>query len=167
MENVKIWKTQMRHFWWFSNTVYESKRVMDDGPPKALSHWLPKDSSRAACHVSLMTKNADHHWGKSKNPFEPVFSKKAIFGPFLLIASRPEKKALKDVTRIFSENSQKAHKIKVPQGLKITKKCRIWFSILAFSANFCPMKIDLSGNTVWLQASAFQKLAKIGYFWHF
>ena len=47
-------------------------------------------------------------------------------------------------------------------------KCRIWiFDILAFSANFCPIKIDLSGNTVWPQASDFQKLAKIDFFWHF
>ena len=34
-------------------------------------------------------------------------------------------------------------------------KCRI-FSILAFFTNFCPIKIDLSGNTVWQQASGFQ-----------
>ena len=44
-------------------------------------------------------------------------------------------------------------------------KCRIWiFGILAFSTNFCPIKIDLSGNTVWPQASGFQKLAKIDHF---
>ena len=39
--------------------------------------------------------------------------------------------------------------------------------ILAFSTNFCPIKTDLSGNTVWLQASGFQKLAKMNLFWHF
>ena len=44
-------------------------------------------------------------------------------------------------------------------------KCRIW--ILAFSTNFCFIKSDLSGNTVWPQASSFQKLAKIDHFWHF
>ena len=33
--------------------------------------------------------------------------------------------------------------------------------------NFCPTKIDLSGNTVWPQASGFQKLTKINPFWHF
>ena len=44
-------------------------------------------------------------------------------------------------------------------------KCRIW--ILAFSINFCPIKTDLSGNTVWRQASGFQKLAKMDDFWHF
>ena len=37
-------------------------------------------------------------------------------------------------------------------------------SILAFSTNFCPIKIDLSGNTVWPQASGFQKLAKMDHF---
>ena len=38
-------------------------------------------------------------------------------------------------------------------------KCHIWiFLILAFSTNFCPIKTDLSGNTVWPQASGFQKL---------
>ena len=39
--------------------------------------------------------------------------------------------------------------------------------ILAFSTNFCPNKIDLSGNTVWPQASGFQKIAKMDHFWHF
>ena len=43
------------------------------------------------------------------------------------------------------------------------------FSILAFSTNFwCPIKADLSGNTVWPQASGFQKIAKLtifGIFW--
>ena len=44
-------------------------------------------------------------------------------------------------------------------------KCLIW--ILAFPTNFCPFKTDLSGNTVWPQASGFQKLAKMNHFWHF
>ena len=38
------------------------------------------------------------------------------------------------------------------------------FSILTFSTNFCPFKKDLSGNTVWPQASGFQKLAKMNNF---
>ena len=41
------------------------------------------------------------------------------------------------------------------------------FWILPFSTNFCRIKTDLSGNTVWPQASAFQKLAKMDQFWHF
>ena len=44
-------------------------------------------------------------------------------------------------------------------------KCRIW--ILAFSTKFCPIKTDLSGNTVWPKASGFQKLLKMDHFWHF
>ena len=39
--------------------------------------------------------------------------------------------------------------------------------ILAFSTNFCTIKIDLSGNTVWQQTSGFQKLAKIDHFGQF
>ena len=41
-------------------------------------------------------------------------------------------------------------------------KCRIW--ILVFFTNFCPIDIDLSGNTVWPQASGFQKVAKMDHF---
>ena len=36
-----------------------------------------------------------------------------------------------------------------------------------FSTNFCPIKNDLSGNTVGPQASGFQKFAKMDRFWHF
>ena len=32
-------------------------------------------------------------------------------------------------------------------------KCRIW--ILAFFTNFCPIKIELSGNIVWLRKETF------------
>ena len=38
------------------------------------------------------------------------------------------------------------------------------FFNLAFFANFCPIKIDLSGNTVWPQASRFKKLSIFGIF---
>ena len=44
-------------------------------------------------------------------------------------------------------------------------KCPIW--ILAFSTNFYLIKTDLSGNTVWPQASGFQKFSKMDHFWHF
>ena len=39
--------------------------------------------------------------------------------------------------------------------------------VFAISVNFCPIKIDLSGNTVWPQALGFQNLVKIDYLWHF
>ena len=35
---------------------------------------------------------------------------------------------------------------------------------LAFLIKFCPNKTDLFGNTVWPQASGFQKLAKMDHF---
>ena len=36
---------------------------------------------------------------------------------------------------------------------------------MAFSTNFCPIEIDLSGNTVWpQQATGFQKLVKLTIF---
>ena len=38
------------------------------------------------------------------------------------------------------------------------------FQFLALSTNFCPIKSELSGNTVWPQASGFQKLAKLTIF---
>ena len=47
-------------------------------------------------------------------------------------------------------------------------KWLIWiFRILAVSTNFCPIEIDLSGNTVCPQALGFKKLIKMDHFWHF
>ena len=43
-------------------------------------------------------------------------------------------------------------------------KSHLNFRILPFSTNFCPIKIDLSGNTVWPQASGFQKLVNLTIF---
>ena len=62
-------------------------------------------------------------------------------------------------------------KFKVCQFLKMFEnysKCPIWiFEFWHFPPFFVPIKTDLSGNTVWPQASGFQKLAKIDLFWHF
>ena len=41
------------------------------------------------------------------------------------------------------------------------------YVFLAFFTNFWPIKTDLSGSSVWPQASRFQKLAKMNHFWHF
>ena len=43
-------------------------------------------------------------------------------------------------------------------------KCLIWIFEFWHFANFCPIKIDLSGNTVWPQASRFKKLSIFGIF---
>ena len=50
---------------------------------------------------------------------------------------------------------------------KMLKMSYLNFWILAFSSNFWPIKIDLSGNSVWPQAIGFQKLAKLDHFRHF
>ena len=38
-----------------------------------------------------------------------------------------------------------------------SKMSHLNFSVLVFTTNFCPIKIDMSGNTVCPQASDFQK----------
>ena len=50
---------------------------------------------------------------------------------------------------------------------KILKMSHLKLWILAFSTNFCPIKTDLSGITVWPQALGFQKFDKMDYFLHF
>ena len=50
---------------------------------------------------------------------------------------------------------------------KLLKMSHLNCSTLEFSTNFCPIKINLSGNTVWQQVSGFQKLVKIDHFWLF
>ena len=42
--------------------------------------------------------------------------------------------------------------------LKITQNVSFEFLNFGFSCNFCPVKNDLSGNTVWLKTSVFQKI---------
>ena len=44
---------------------------------------------------------------------------------------------------------------------------RMKVSILTLFITFCPIKSNLSGNTVQLQASGFKKLAKMDHFWAF
>ena len=64
----------------------------------------------------------------------------------------------------FPEKSKHLSRHSVWKSSKIS---HLNFSILAFSKKFWPIKTDLSGNTVWPQASGFQKLAKMDHFWHF
>ena len=47
---------------------------------------------------------------------------------------------------------------------KLLKMSHLNFWILTFSTNFCPIRTDLSGNTVWPQASGFLKTRQIGQF---
>ena len=56
-------------------------------------------------------------------------------------------------TDIFVDNPQKKKGVQcyfkvAAHCLKITQNVAFEFLILAFSTNFCPIKIDQSGNTV-------------------
>ena len=66
--------------------------------------------------------------------------------------------------RLFNKKAQHSWLHSVWKSPKIS---HLNFSILAFSTNFCPIKTELSGNSVWLQALGFHKLAKLDHFWHF
>ena len=60
-------------------------------------------------------------------------------------------KAKWQIFRLFWLDGVYESILPISHCLKVTQKCRIWtFGILAFSTNFCPIKTDLSGNTVWL-----------------
>ena len=50
---------------------------------------------------------------------------------------------------------------------KITQNGTFWCSNFAIFHEFLSFKIDNSGNTDWSQISGFQKLVKMGHFWHF
>ena len=64
--------------------------------------------------------------------------------------------------KVADESTKERHSVwKSP----IMSHLKFW--ILAFSSNFCPIKTDMSGNTVWPQASDFQTLAKMDHFWNF
>ena len=65
-----------------------------------------------------------------------------------------QKELKNDIT--FFENQPKSQCLKISTNVS--------FSIFAFPTNFCPIKIDLSSNTVWLQASALQELVKLTIF---
>ena len=47
---------------------------------------------------------------------------------------------------------------------KILKMSHLNFSIVAFSTNFCPIKTDLFGNTVWQASLKLSKLTIVGIF---
>ena len=49
---------------------------------------------------------------------------------------------------------------------KSPKMSQFYFSILAFSTKFLPIKTDMSGNSVWPQVLGFPKFAKLDHFWY-
>ena len=69
------------------------------------------------------------------------------------------------ISQIKVDGTRRRHHFSLPHIVwKSHKKSHLNFGI---STNFCRIKIDLSGNTVWPQASDLQKLAKMDNFGHF
>ena len=90
------------------------------------------------------------------------FIKNTKNGPFWLVFENL-KFAVKQCYQIGHFNRTKIS----GKCLKLLKMSHLSFSILEFSIIFCLIKIDLSGNSVWLQTSGFQKLIKMNHIWHF
>ena len=75
---------------------------------------------------------------------------------------------IKNLTKITADDGLTYDYLALVHMFENHSKCRIWnFGFWAFSTNFCPIITDISGNTVWPQASGFQKLAKLDHFFAF
>ena len=116
------------------------------------------------CVSSKSLKMESFHW----IPFGIIFNCIIAFVPHiwekfmetLFITYDDKLIVLKCVSR-YMVNNTLAHCLKIVQNVAFEI-----FVLLSFS-NFCPFKVNLFSNTVWLQASIYQKLAKIDQFWHF
>ena len=93
-------------------------------------------------------------WNLIRTPLSFLFS----LGNQLFYALWNGIKSLEMISN-FEGQLQTAHIV-----WKLLKMSHLYFWILAFSTNFCPIRADLSGNTFWPQASGFQKLAKLDHF---
>ena len=98
-------------------------------------------------------------------PSSPSYYLSSIIPSFSIAVVLAASSGLKQLNLFHHEVLRKLNKNSIFTLFENYSKCRIW--ILAFFTNFCPFKTDLSGNTVWPQASGFQKLAKMNHFWHF
>ena len=120
-------------------------------------------------HLVIITTIATHlvytitHW-----PRQDIESILHVFIPFLktLFSAYRNSICLYWTQRLL--NVWKWNFLVLHIAWKLLKMSQlIFFLIWAFSTNFGPILSDLSGNTVWPQASDVQKLAKMNHFWHF
>ena len=88
---------------------------------------------------------------------------------FLPDSLTPFKQKLAKLWKLLNFIEMAFEDTKAPRHIvwKLLKMSHLNVWIWAFSTNCCPIKTDLSGNTVWPQASGFQKVAKLDYFRHF
>ena len=134
--------------------------------PHASQHYRVVELNFQVSWCSLcMEEDRDKNRRKSRPPPASLSS---------LVSSRPRdlrrqasKPLLQKTTTVYIPKV-KVRYIQHPHIVwKLAKMSYLNFCFLAFSTNFCPIKTDLSGNTVWPQASGCQKLAKMDHFWHF
>ena len=111
-------------------------------------------------------RNDDHCSHAIRNPY--IYTMASFFRPtkskFLHM-----KKTHVSITDEENEKNFNDEHLKMKESFTTVfenhPKCRILnFPILAFFTIFCPTKIGLSGNTVWLQASRFQRIRQNGRF---
>ena len=100
-----------------------------------------------------------------------LFLKPPNFPPGNYLSEHDLSKLTHPTTLLFSDECSVHYISLFPMHIvwKLLKMSHLNFWILAFFTNICsPIKTDLSGNTIWPQASGFQKLAKMmNHFWHF
>ena len=137
------------------------------------SHFVTlRTDSHSKCFVSCQTgefASWSQEWHRQGQSLFPLYKNQVhvVFKSPTSMSAVPAKRLLQmhfQGMDLFYRVSQQVLNI---HSLKITQNVTFEFLILAFSINFCPIKTDLSGNTVWPQASGFQKLAKMDHFWHF
>ena len=128
---------------WFTAYAYLTSRV----------DFSKKESEIRPTHHQGWQSDEYHLW-------ESCILHQSLFLDFFV---ELEKRLINYSTTVFNANwTWRMHIV-----WKSLKMSHLNFLILAFSTNFCPIKTDMSGNTVWPQASGFQKLAKMEHFWHF
>ena len=140
---------------------------MKHGPNKR--QWSKKLTKQKVLGVLLALKKGPygykHGCNSPANTESPIATTAKSLKELTMKAKHRSKSKLLRTSNTKTWNLRNIQKVFKPW--KLLKMSHLNFWILAISTNFCPIKIDLSGNTVWPQASGFQKLAKMDHFWHF
>ena len=139
--SVTSWLAEMRTTWCWGNAWNETNWTMDKKVQKIVQN-----------------SNSTKSWGTFKCAFH---IDRFVFDRVLLILGAWNSSNFK---YLIHSTTKKQSRQFVWKSLKMS---RLNFKSLTFSVIFCPIKIDLSGITVWQQATVVQKLAKIERFWHF
>ena len=117
---------------------------------KALCQCILKDTTVYICSSKIVFSSPLSQW-KQERPFDYYAVQCKIY-----------------TQTTIKQNFTSAHRSLWDSiTLKITQMSYLIFSILAFSANFRPIKLTCLVTLFDLQASSFQKLVKVDHFWHF